>query len=259
VFGCGVRAKLSGVPFGVATLLREALALAVPPTCAACPAPLIAAGDPLCAECRRALPWLRGPRCPRCALGDHHGGRCPAALAPWSAAWAPMAHTGPARALVAGMKFRGALGLADLMAAAMAAAPPPGLLAGAVLVPVPVPASRRRARGFDHADLIARALARRTGLPLRRALERRGTAARQLGAPRGERMAAGRFDVRARGSIPAVALLVDDVHTTGATLAACARSLRASGSAEVRAITYARAGASPTIRPSPLRTPTRGS
>jgi predicted amidophosphoribosyltransferase len=153
-----------------------------------------------------------------------------------------VAHAGPAREVVAALKFRGALGLADLMAAAMAAGAPAGLLAGSVLVPVPVPAARRRARGFDHAELLARALGRRTGLPVRRALERRGAAVRQLGAPRRERLATGRLSVAVRAPVSGVAVLVDDVHTTGATLAACARSLRDSGTAEVRAITYARAG-----------------
>jgi predicted amidophosphoribosyltransferase len=126
------------------------------------------------------------------------------------------------------------------MAAAIAAGAPRALLDGATLVPVPAAPARRRRRGFDHADVLAGALARRTGLPRVRALRRRG-GARQLGAGRRERLTAGRLDVVATGPAPPVALLVDDVHTTGATLAACARALRAAGAEDVRAVTYARA------------------
>jgi predicted amidophosphoribosyltransferase len=159
----------------------------------------------------------------------------------FAAAWAPVAHAGPARALVAGLKFRGALAAADLMAAQIAAGAPDGLLAGAALVPVPSHSSRRRSRGFDPAGQLARALARRTGLPLVRCLHRRGSAAPQLGAPRALRRRPGRVEVTTRGRVPARAALIDDVHTTGATLDACARALRAAGAGEVVALTYARA------------------
>src|SRR5207244_945253 len=115
----------------------------------------------------------------------------------------------------------------------IAAGAPVGLLAeGAVLVPVPAAPGRRRRRGYDHAEVLARALARRTGLPVACPLHRSG-AARQLGAGRGARLAHGRIDVRARDPAPARAVLVDDVHTTGATLDACARALRAAGAESV--------------------------
>jgi predicted amidophosphoribosyltransferase len=130
--------------------------------------------------------------------------------------------------------------VADAMAAAIAAGAPRDMLAGATLVPVPAGRGRRRRRGFDHAELLARALARRTGLPLARVLRRRGAPARQVGAGRRARLAPGRHRVLSRGPAPGVALLVDDVHTTGATLAACARALRAAGAGEVRALCYAR-------------------
>jgi ComF family protein len=227
--------------FAPPDLVRELAALVAPPSCAACRAPVPASAGHLCPACRRALPWLPRGVCPRCALPAHPAGRgCPAARAPFSAAWAPLAHAGPARATVAALKFSGALPLADAMAAAIAAGAPAGLIEAGTLVPVPAARGRRRRRGFDHADLLARALARRTGLPLARPLKRRG-GARQLGAGRRERLAAGRLDVVASGPVPAVAVLVDDVHTTGATLAACARALRAGGAEDVRAVTYARA------------------
>jgi len=219
----------------------ELLAALAPPACLACRAPLRADDAPLCAGCRRELPWLRDPRCPRCGLPAPCPAPCPAGDAAFAAAWAPLAHDGPARALVAALKFRGALPVADLMAAQIAAGAPPALLAGRALVPVPAHPARRRARGFDQAALIAAALARRSGRPLAPCLRRGGPATRQLGASRAARLARGRLRVAAAGPVPPRALLVDDVHTTGATLDACARALRAAGAVEVAAVAYARA------------------
>ena len=219
----------------------QALSLLVPPACCACGAP--GADDVLCAGCRRALPWLTGPRCARCGMPGSCA-HCPAARAAFDGAWAPLAHAGPARELVAALKFRGALRVADTMAAQIAAGAPPELLRGGVLVPVPSTATRRLLRGFDHADCLARALQRRTGLELRRCVRRAGvlqTGARQLGARRAQRLAPGRILMRAAGSPPPRAVLVDDVHTTGATLNACAIALRNAGCCEVVALTYSRA------------------
>ena len=153
-----------------------------------------------------------------------------------------MAFEGPARAVVHALKFRGALGLADLMAAQMVATAPPGLLdRRAVLVPVPTPAARRRTRGFDHAARLAAAVGARADLEVVACLRRAGPAPRQARARRAARLADGRVRVEVCGPVPPVAVLVDDVHTTGATLAACARKLRGNGAFEVTALAYARA------------------
>lgn len=219
-------------------LLRLA-ALLSPPACAACGAPPERASDLLCAACRGALPWLRDP-CPRCALAAPCGRRCPARAAAWQRAWCPLEHRGPARALVVALKHRGALAAADAMAAQLAANAPPGLLEGVALVPVPVPALRRRARGHDHARRLAAALSRRTGLvvvPCLRAV----AAGRQVGLGAAARRRRARDAVAAHGPAPVAAVLVDDVMTTGATLDACARALRGAGARRVDAIAYARA------------------
>lgn len=222
----------------------ELTAALAPPACLACHAPLRAAGAELCAACRSALPWLPDPRCPRCGLPAPCGRdrACPARGAAFARAWSPLAHAGSARALVAALKFRGALPVARLMAAQIAAGAPRELAAGAVLVPVPLHPVRRRARGFDQAALIASALATRLDRPVVTCLRRGGPASRQLGGGRAARHArAERLGLDVRGPVPARVLLVDDVHTTGATLDACARALRAAGAAHVAAVAYARA------------------
>ena len=108
--------------------LQELLALLAPPTCLACRRPLGAAGSLLCPGCTRGLPWLRGPGCPRCGLPRHRRDRgCPAAGAAFALAWAPLAYDGVARDLVGALKFRGALPVARLMGAQLAAGLPPAL------------------------------------------------------------------------------------------------------------------------------------
>jgi predicted amidophosphoribosyltransferase len=210
--------------------------LIAPPACAACRMPL--RDGLVCGACLRRLPWLRGHRCPRCALPRHRGG-CPASAAAFDRAWAPLAYEGAARDLVGALKFRGALPVAGLMAAHLAANLPLDLR-GKPVVPVPPHAVRKRHRGFDPAALLAAGLAARAGLPLTRCLRRADRGRRQVGVGRSQRRSAGRFAAVATAAPPAAVLLVDDVHTTGATLDVCARALKESGAEWVGAITYVR-------------------
>ena len=222
---------------------NELLAVIAPPVCAGCRGPAGAAGALLCPACVRALPWLGERVCRRCGQPFHGGRACPAAGAAFATAWAPVAYERSALALVRELKFRGALAAAGLMAAQMTANAPPWATADVVaIVPTPAAAARARRRGFDPAGLLADEVARRLDLPVAGCLARSGRASRQLGARRAERRAPGRIGVRTRAAPPAATvLLVDDVHTTGATLAACARTLRDAGATTVRAMTYARA------------------
>jgi predicted amidophosphoribosyltransferase len=206
----------------------------VPPVCVACRRP---ATDQICGACLRGLPWLRGHRCPRCALPRHRAG-CPATAASFDRAWAPLAYEGTARDIVRALKFHAALPVAGLMAAHIAANLPADFRA--CLVPVPPHRGRRRRRGFDPTALLAEALARRTGLPLSPCLRRADRGRRQVGSGRSLRRSAGRFAAVATAPPPLRAVLVDDVHTTGATLDACARALKERGAEWVGAATYGR-------------------
>lgn len=112
------------------------------------------------------------------------------------------------------------------------------------LVPVPLHFVRRHARGFNQADLLARALSQVIGAPVLSALRRRRWTRPQAGLRRSARRrnVEGVFEATAvaeklRGGH---ALLIDDVCTTGATLEACARALRAAGVRRVDALTLAR-------------------
>jgi len=221
-------------------VLSELLAVVVPPVCAVCRTPLRDARRVLCGACEAALPWLAGERCTRCAL-PLPCAPCPAADAAFGAAWAAMAHAGPARSLVSALKYHGHTGVVAPMAEQMLRRAPAGLLADAALVPVPLHPARLLARGFDQAELLARRLSRLSGTPLQCPLRRSGVPTRQVGAGAAARRADGRVRVRSIGPAPAVVVLVDDVHTTGATLDACARALRLAGAQRVGCFTYARA------------------
>ncbi|MCI0586915.1 MAG: ComF family protein [Planctomycetes bacterium] len=116
-----------------------------------------------------------------------------------------------------------------------------------LVVPVPLHPRKRRERGFNQSEVLARDLADRLGLRCRDLLRRTRETAPQ-GSPTTlsrVRNVEGAFGL-ARGGRPrlegAVLLLVDDVMTSGATLSACARVLRRAGARRVVAVAAARGG-----------------
>jgi predicted amidophosphoribosyltransferase len=192
---------------------------------------------PLCAACGRSC-RPEAVVCTRCgrrlAAAEPLLGKGPPGL---DRAWSSAPHEGVARSLVAALKFRRLLPVADLMADRIQWLAPAHMLSGAI-VPVPPAPSRLRRRGFDPAGELAAALAERLDSPLETCLARRG-GRRQVGRRRAERIGQPP-QIHATGTAPRSVLLIDDVLTTGATMTACAQALRAAGAARVVAITFAR-------------------
>lgn len=152
---------------------------------------------------------------------------------------AVLAYQGAGRQLVARLKYRNQRSALPALADAMAAGVRARIGAGRIDVVgwAPTTGRRRRERGFDQAELLARALARRLGVRCRPLLDRLDGPA-QTGRHRRDRWEGPGF--RARRGVPARVCLVDDVVTTGATMAAAATALRHAGATCVIGVAAAR-------------------
>jgi ComF family protein len=199
------------------------------------------------------LAWLFPVVCPIC---DRPGGApCPSCAAELRRATPPPVPRGVdaiaallryddgAARLIGALKYRDRRAAVPWLASAMAA-----LVTcpdDAVVTWAPTATARRRGRGFDQAELLARALASRWRRPCR-ALLSREPGPPQTGRDALARRAPAGFRVQTRA--PRSVLLVDDVMTTGATLTAAASALRAGGAQQVIALTAARTPLKVTLR-----------
>jgi len=222
----------------IIALLRAAL----PQTCTLC---MASSGDALlCAGCEREMPRVIDA-CSVCASPSPAGYTCGACLAtppPFAATIAAWRYAFPADRLLHALKYGGRLALADPCADALAEAiasrnaPLPDRICA-----LPLSAPRQRVRGFNHAQEIARHVASRVGIPLCRDLRRVRDSPPQAGLALAARLRNVRGAFEAAPALAGLAVaIVDDVMTTGATLAAAAAAARSAGARRVDAWVVAR-------------------
>ena len=243
--------------------MREALEqLLLPAECLVCRAlfSFPTSRRVVCDICRHRWRPVQPPWCRRCGQPEPHFGPCrlcadwPAALqAARSAVWLDAS----ARAAVHALKYGGLPRIAEDLAEAMSRLEVPRREA-ACLVPIPLGRARERHRGYNQSERLARALGRRWGRPVVPLLIRTRETKTQTALTPAARLAnvAGAFQLRigdgglridgehvesAIRNPKSAIVLVDDVFTTGATLAEAARALERAGADTVLAVTFGRA------------------
>ena len=231
---------------------RRLLDLVLPPRCPAC-AEETARPTALCATCWAALTFLDAPWCRICGLPfeldpgpDTVCATCARARPPYDRARAVLLYDAPSKELILPFKHADRTDLAPTLAGLMAGPCAESLADVDLLVPVPLHRGRLFRRRYNQAALLALALGRRAGVPVRCdvLLRRRATRSQGQFGPAGRRRnLAGAFETPTarRASVAGRRIgLIDDVLTTGATAASCARVLRRAGAAHIAVMTLAR-------------------
>lgn len=227
----------------VIKLKRIALDLFFPQCCVGCGKE----GDLICRFCRQSLLPITPPVCPRCGRPQPGGILCPSCVdgqAEIDGIRSPFKFDGVMRQAIHELKYRNiralAVPLANLLKDYLITNPVPG----EVLVPVPLHRNRLRERGYNQSSLLARELSHLTDLPLvENCLTRwQETPPQARTASVSERQSnvASAFTCADESLRGKQVLLIDDVATSGATLNACARSLKSAGAASVWGLVMAR-------------------
>lgn len=221
----------------MAGLIDKIISLVAPHSCLGCGAE----GSLLCEWCKPSANSPVPPRCFHCqqVMDDYKVCKACRRHGPLAHVWVASVYEGLAKELLTKLKFERAVAAADIVAELMLEPLP--YFEGVVVTYVPTASSRRRKRGYDQSELIAKSLSRRLDLPCKSLLARTGQT-RQVGANREKRsrQLEGVYrPINARQIKDKKILLVDDVATTGATLFEAAKTLRRAGAKQVNAVVFA--------------------
>jgi ComF family protein len=229
--------------------------LIFPPRCITCSGIIEEHGPlPFCPLCASGIRYIHSPLCTRCGIPfhsaeteDHPCGECLESEKRYKVARAVGYYEATLLTAIHLFKYQGKIGIGKILGNFMAdfAAETWDMQVFSAIIPIPLHRKRLRERGFNQALILAREIANRFSLPLDfMTLRREVFTAPQVGLGRKERLlnVRGAFAVRkperiAHGKL----LLVDDVYTTGSTLAECARILLEAKADSVSILTMARA------------------
>ena len=211
-----------------------------PGRCAVCDEVLSSPKDGICSECRKLLQYIEEPRCMKCGKGlmsseQEYCYDCGKEERSYICGFPLLNYVSPVRESLARMKYDGRQEYAEFYGRelAMHFKDSFGRLGIAALVPVPVSSKRRRERGYNQAEMIARGMGRIMHRPVMNLLIKKdtGTSQTKLSQKARKENTIGKYEANIpqdwRGKR---ILLVDDVLTTGATIGNCAQAILATDS-----------------------------
>ncbi len=232
-------------------LLKTTKDLLFPPSCLTCSAALPGAARGICSDCLQNVSLISSPLCSVCGReiadsvgGDHLCGSCLRTKPPYSSARGIVHYQEPAASLLQKLKYQGDTSVLPPLQEIIALSAPAALAEEDRIVPVPLHIHRLRQRGFNQALLLAQLFfPERKHCILEDTLRRIRHTVPQTGLDgiaRRKNMSKA-FRVRNGGKVRGrKIILVDDVYTTGTTVAECSRVLFAAGAREVHVLTVAR-------------------
>lgn len=196
-------------------------------------------GAVLCDYCKYDIACDTGAQCFSCFRPvGRTGDICGACKVHHSKGWFVGIHRGALRELISRYKFERVKAAGGTLATLLHETLPE-LPGDTKVTCVPTVRAHVRARGYDHAELVAKQFARLRGLPYIASL-RRIVNAQQRGMGKVARVAQARRAYAASGYVPGRYLLVDDVSTTGATVNYAAKALKDAGAKDVWVATITR-------------------
>jgi ComF family protein len=264
VAGPSIASETAGTGSWIGQIAESLFAVLFPSDCRICGIPLVKISRlPVCQECLDAMHAIEGGVCAICgerlfspyavtgAPGEPRCGLCRRVEPPFARAAAYGSYESGLRELIHLLKYGGVRPAANvlgrMLAEAIATLQPEFRGDSVAVIPVPLHRAKLRQRGFNQAELIARAALKLSGprgcLRLCTMLERKRETASQIGLTSHQRREnlRGAFGISQPELVKGRdVLVVDDVYTTGATVSECARVLRRAGATKVWVATVAR-------------------